>query len=132
MHPAAVGVPAEVRSCMGRGAQETLAQLRVPRGRESLSSGVKRNGTEQAQGLGLIDLLRQVPNKEERWWELVGRKCSGGREPVCRSSDLFSFRGVLSCWYKELFQCSGESGAAPLCLVQTPLCYSLVTSACAV
>lgn len=28
VHPAAVGVPAEVRSCTDRGTQETLAQLR--------------------------------------------------------------------------------------------------------
>lgn len=62
MHPAAVGVPAEVRSCTARREQEELAQLRVAGGRGSLFSGVKRNGTEQAQGLGLIDLCRQVSN----------------------------------------------------------------------
>lgn len=62
MHPAAVGVPAEVRSCMGRGEQEELAQLRVAGERGSLFSGVKRSGTEQAQGLGLIGLRGQVPN----------------------------------------------------------------------
>lgn len=60
MHPAAVGVPAEVRSCMGMRAEEKqLAQLRGP-----WEPGVKRNGTEQAEGLGLIDLCRQVPTKE--------------------------------------------------------------------
>lgn len=131
MHPAAVAVPAEVRSCTGRGVQEEPAQLRVAGERGSLLSGVKRNGTEQAQGLGLIGLCRQVPNKE-RWWEPVGRKCSGGREPLCRSSNSVSFRGGLSSRHKELLHCSGESGAAPLCLVQTSLCCSLVTSACAV
>lgn len=36
MHPAAVGEPAEVRSCMGRRAGEKLVQLRVAGGRGSL------------------------------------------------------------------------------------------------
>lgn len=90
------------------------------------------NGTEQAQGPGLVDLCRQVPNKEERWWEPVRRKCSRGREPVCRSSNSVSFRAGLSCGHKELLHCCRESGAAPLCLVQTPLCSSLLTPACAV
>lgn len=62
MHPAAVGVPAEVRSCTARGEQEEPAQLRGAGRRGSLLSGMKWNGTEQAQGLGLIDLCRQVPN----------------------------------------------------------------------
>lgn len=92
MHPAAVALPVEVRSCTGRGAQETLAQLRVTGGRGSLFSGVKRNGTEQAQGLGLIDLCRQVPN-EERWWEPVGRKCSGS---LCAGL-LIRFHLGLAC-----------------------------------
>lgn len=118
MHPAAVGVPAEVRSCTGRGAQEKLARLRMAGGRGSVFSGVKRNGTEQAQGLGLIDLWRQVPNKEERQWEPLGRKCSGAREPVCRSSDSVSVGAGPSCSHREPLHCSGESGAAPLCLVK--------------
>lgn len=118
MHPAAVGVPAEVRSCTGKGAQEKLAQLRMAGGRGSLFSGVKRNGTEQAQDLGLIDLWRQVPDKEERQWEPLGRKCSGAREPVCRSSDSVSVGAGPSCSHREPLHCSGESGAAPLCLVK--------------
>lgn len=41
MHPATVGVPAEVRSCMGRRAEEKPAQLRVAEGRGSLSLGAQ-------------------------------------------------------------------------------------------
>lgn len=47
MHPAAAAVPAEVRSCTGRGVQEELAQLRVPVERGSLFSGV--NGMAQSK-----------------------------------------------------------------------------------
>ena len=43
---------------------------------------MKRNGTERSWGLGLTDLCRQVPIKEQRWWEPVGRRCCEAREPV--------------------------------------------------
>lgn len=42
MHPAVVGVPAEVRSCMSRRLEKKLAELRVAGGRGSLSLGAPR------------------------------------------------------------------------------------------
>ena len=41
MHPAAVGVPAEVRSCTGRRAEEELAWLRVAWERGPLYLGAR-------------------------------------------------------------------------------------------
>jgi len=57
IHPAAVGVPAEVRSWMGRRTEEKLTLRSEWLGEENLlEPGVNRNGTERAQGLRLIDL----------------------------------------------------------------------------
>lgn len=124
MHPAAVGVPAEVRSCTGRGAQETLAQLRVARGRESLSSGENRNGTEQAQGLGLIDLFRQVPNKEKGGGNQWGGSALGAGS-LCAGVLIWFHLGVASPVGTR--SCSSVVGKVglPRCALCKHLCASL-------
>lgn len=133
IHPAAVGVPAELRSWMGRRTEQRLTLRSEWLGEEHLlEPGVNRNGTERARGLRLIDLYWQALSREERWWELRGRKCQAAGEPG--SSDVLVIGAGPSCWQSSPLHCSGEGGAAAprlgklLCAVPCSLQHTWLTN----
>lgn len=125
MHPAAVAVPAEVRSCTGRGVQEELAQLRVAEERGSLFSGVNAMAQRKLRAWGSLTcagkFLRRRRGGGNQWGGSAleaGSLCAG---VLIR----FQFGGGLSCGHKELLHCAWcKHLCAVLCSLQHVQCNS--------